>query len=620
MSAPADRHEPADPTTPIGDHALLADLHTGPLVSREGSIDWLCLPRFDSPSVFSHLLGDPDRSRWLLRPVDGTVTGRSYDEDTFVLRTHWQTRTGSCVVTEFMPLGDGRADLVRTVECTGGEVELETELVIRYGYGTILPWVRRTTTPDGVPVLTFSAGPDAIAVSGPGLRAAPRESAASTHPRRHSHAGRHRLRSGQTQSWVLTWYPSHHAVPPALDVAAALRSCTDHWQSWASQVHTEGPYGELVRRSLLVLRGLTHASTGGIVAAPTTSLPESFGGERNWDYRFCWLRDSALTLQAMLAHGLTEGAQHWRDWLLRAVAGDPADLQIMYGIAGERELPERELPHLAGYAGSRPVRIGNGAVTQFQADVVGEVMIALAELRDAGVAEDDFSWPLQVNLLRFCEDHLDTPDQGLWEMRGEPRFFTHSRVMTWAAFDAGIRAVEQYGLAGPVATWRRMREQLAAEIEQEGFDRATNSYRQAYGSDEVDASLLQLPHTGYLAADDPRMLGTVARIEAQLVDGDGLPARYRTTAGADGLATDGLAGDEHPFLACSFWLVEQYARSGRRDDAVRLMDRLAEAATELGLYAEEYDPVGRRHVGNFPQAFSHLALVGAADALTDTSR
>lgn len=594
----------AVPPVPIGDHALLADLHTAALVTRDGSIDWWCAPRFDSPSVFSRLLGDPDGSHWSLRPVDGTVTERAYLADTFVLRTRWETPTGSCVISEYMPLADSRVDLIRTVECTGGEVVVEQELVVRFGYGRIVPWVRRTTTTDAAPALLFTAGPDALTFTGPDLRATG-----------HRHAGRHRLTAGRSQSWVVTWHPSHHRVPSTVEVARSHAETVARWRRWAGGLTTDGPYGDLVRRSLLVLRALTDIDTGGIVAAPTTSLPESFGGPRNWDYRYCWLRDSALTLQTMLAHGLTDGARHWRDWLLRAVAGDSEDLQIMYGIAGERDLPERELDHLAGYANSRPVRIGNGAVTQFQADVVGEVMLALSQLRRLGIAEDDFSWPLQVNLLKFCEEHLDTPDQGLWEMRGQPRFFTHSRVMTWAAFDRGVHAVEAYGLTGPVEKWRRIRDHLAAEVEREGFDAERNTYRQSYGSTEVDASLLQLPHTGYLAHDDPRMLGTVARIEADLIGLAGLPARYRTTARADGLATDGLAGQEHPFLACSFWLVEQYARSGRTDDAVRLMDRLAAAATDLGLYAEEYDPVSQRHVGNFPQAFSHLALVRAADAL-----
>ncbi|UFU08024.1 glycoside hydrolase family 15 protein [Ruania halotolerans] len=599
-------------SSPIGDYALLADLHTGPLVSAEGSIDWLCLPRFDSDSVFAAILGTPDHGRWLMAPAGGTLTERIYEPGTFVLRSTWTTPTGTAEITEFMPIDGDRADIVRIARCTSGEVAIVHDLRLRPEYAASLPWVRRV--PDGPEIdrsaasadhadgedggyLLAIAGPDAYVLRGPALTSAG-----------HCHEGTFTLTAGQEEVWDLTWAPSFRQTPAPLDVAAALASTREFWRDWAARAECEGPWAEAVERSLLVLRALTHAETGGIVAAPTTSLPEDPGGVRNWDYRFCWLRDSALTLEALLAHGRTEVAHHWRDWLLRAVAGDPEDLQIMYGIAGERQLPERTLGHLPGHLDSRPVRIGNGAVGQFQADVVGEVMIALDQLRAAGVAEDDFSWPLQRAMIDYAVDAMGRKDQGLWEMRGDAHYFTHSRVMIWAALDRGVRAVAEYGLPGPAQEWARLRDQLREEILSRGVHPETGAFTQHYDTREVDASLLQIPQTGFVAYDDRRMLATVAQMEAELRH-DGLLLRYRTNG------TDGLSGDEYPFLACSFWLVEQYAHSGRRPDAVALMDRLVGLRTELGLLAEEYDPAGSRQMGNFPQAFSHLALVRAADAL-----
>lgn len=589
-------------TTPISDYALLADLHTGPLVSRAGSIDWLCLPRFDSDAVFTALLGTPDDGRWLIAPRHGDVVDRWYEEGTFVLRTRWRTPTGEAETVEFMPASDGRADLVREIRCITGEVTVDVDLRFRPAYGAATPWVRKVRA-HGQQCLMAIAGPDAYVLRGPHLE-----------PDGARHGGAFALSVGQSLTWVLTWTPSHAEPPAPIDVDAALESTRDYWHDWSDRVTTQGPWAEAVHRSLLVLRALTHADTGGIVAAPTTSLPEEGGGERNWDYRFCWLRDSALTLQALLVHGRTRGALHWRNWLLRAVAGDPEDLQIMYGVAGERSLPERTLDHLVGYADSRPVRIGNGAVEQFQADVVGEVMIALAELRDAGIDEDAFSWPLQRNMLTYVTTHADRKDQGLWEMRGDPHHFTHSRVMMWAGLDRGIRAISEHGLAGPLEEWTRMRDELRDEILTRGVNSVTGGFTQTYDNTEADASLLQIPQTGFVAYDDPRMLATVAHIERELMR-DGLLLRYRTTAG-----TDGVAGDEHPFLACSFWLVEQYAKTGRMDEAVSLMERLVGCASPLGLLAEEYDPVSGQLMGNFPQAFSHLTLVRAADALAAATR
>jgi GH15 family glucan-1,4-alpha-glucosidase len=628
--------EPArHPSTPLEDYALLSDLHTGPLVSREGSIDWLCFPRFDSPSVFAALLGGPEDGRWQLRAVDGEVVSRRYLPRTFVLETTWRTPTGTVVVTDFLPPGGSedrpdQADLVRRVECTSGTVEVEHDLRIRFDYSRTLPWTRRVEVDgDGTCGLLSIAGPAALLLTGPMLHpheappAAPPEDPAqdagpegSGRPDDDAGAvsdrlgGRFGLSAGESLDWVLTWHESHHDQPDPVDPAQALDHAVSFWTEWSSHVSTHKRHEQAVLRSLLVLRALTHRGTGGIVAAPTTSLPEEFGGSRNWDYRYTWLRDAALTIEVMVAHDFTDGALHWRNWLLRAVAGDPDQVQIMYGLAGERWLPESELGHLAGYEGSTPVRVGNGAVGQYQADVVGEVMLALAALRDAGIEEDTYSWELQKNLLRFCEHNYDRPGHGIWEMRGKPALFVHGRAMMWAAFDQGIRAVEEHGLTGPVERWRRLRDRLCAEIMEHGFDEGLNTFTQTYDNTEVDASLLQLPHTGFVAYDDPRMLGTVARIEHDLRGAHGLVHRYRTASGLDG-----LEGDEYPFLICTFWLVEQYARSGRVADAGELLEQLTGYANDLGLYAEEFDPDSGRLAGNFPQAFSHLGFIRAVDAV-----
>lgn len=611
-------------STRLEDYALLSDLHTGPLVSREGSIDWLCLPRFDSPAVFCALLGGPDDGRWQVSAVDGEVVERRYIPTTFVLETTWRTPTGRVRVTDFLPPSTTRADLVRRVECVAGTVEVDHDLRLRFDYARATPWVR-VVEDGGRPALLSLAGPDGLRVSGPLLSwsGADEDGAPADRPgasgsrssdeggvRAPRLTGRFRLEEGEVLDWDLTWFPSYEATPEPVDVHHALAEAERFWSDWTSRLTVHTDHDPLVLRSLLVLRALTHSETGGIVAAPTASLPETIGGSRNWDYRYVWLRDAALTIEVAITHGLTEGARLWRDWLLRAVAGDAHEVKIMYGVGGERELTEQELGHLAGYEESRPVRIGNGAADQYQADVVGEVMIALADLRDAGVPEDEYSWGLQKSLLEYCETNLERKDHGIWEMRGEPHLFTHGRAMMWAAFDRGIRAVESHGLDGPADRWRELRDRLRAEIDEHGFDPELNSFTQTYDSTEADASLLQLPHTGYLAYDDERMLGTVARIEDQLADEHGLLHRYRTDSGMDG-----LEGEEHPFLICTFWLVEQYACSGRLDEAERLMDRLTGFANEVGLLSEEYDPVEGRLIGNFPQAFSHLGLIRAADAI-----
>lgn len=594
---------------PIEDYALLSDLKTGPLISRNGSVDWLCFPRFDSPSVFSGLLGKDRHGRWLLAPSEPTalVVDRHYIESTFVLETTWKTTTGQVRIADFMPVGTEGSTLLRRINGLSGTVEMHQELIIRPGYALVSPWVSRSYDAAGsdAPVLLAMAGPDAFVLRGPQLPLA----------QLGGHQGNFYVSRGETLDFQLAWFPSYRQVPAPIDVDLALEEAVDFWTRWGSHCRDDGPYGGAVKRSLLVLRALTHYETGGIVAAPTTSLPEDFGGPRNWDYRFCWLRDAALTLEVMLTHGYETEALHWRNWLLRALAGDPEGLQIMYGVGGERDLPERELRHLPGYEDSRPVRIGNEAVSQFQADVVGEVMVALERLRLAGGKEDHFSWALQCALLGFVEKHIEDKDFGLWEMRGEAQYFTHSRVMMWAAFDCGIRAVRQHGLPGDSGLWERLRERLRTEIMASGFNVELNSFTQTYGAQQTDAALLVLPQVGFIAHDDERMLGTVSRMEEELLTDGGLLLRYRTESGVDGLEPG-----EHPFLACSFWLVEQYARSRRRTDAETLMAKVIGFANELGLLSEEYDATEMRMAGNYPQAFSHLALVRAADALHGVDR
>ncbi|WP_166870265.1 glycoside hydrolase family 15 protein [Salinibacterium sp. ZJ450] len=581
---------------PIEQYALISDCHTGALVGSDGSVDWLCLPRYDSSSAFGALLGDEDHGRWLLAPDDPTATStRVYVDRTFLLVTRWVTSTGEVEVTDFMPHGDGRSDLVRRVRGVRGSVAMRQDLRIRFGYADAMPWVRQMEERGGNALLAV-AGPDALVLRGPKLAASG-----------HSHSGQFIVDAGETVDLVLSWFPSHLPDPGTLNVTFEMSRTARWWQDWARSYGHRGPYFEPVIRSLLVLRALTHEETGGIVAAVTTSLPEEFGGTRNWDYRYVWLRDAALSLSAFLGHSYVSEAQNWRNWLLRAIAGDPHDVQIMYGLAGERYLPERELTSLPGYQGAAPVRVGNAAVGQYQSDVIGEVMIALHEAREAGIKEDAFSWPLQRALMTLVEENWQRPDQGIWEVRGPERKFTHSRVMMWAAVDRAIRGVREFGLPGPVEEWERLRDTLREEIETHGFDEKRGTYTQYYGTDTVDASLLQLPQVGYCEADDPRMLGTVAAIEKDLMRG-GLVCRYLTDP-----EMDGLPPGENPFLACSFWLVEQYARSGRLPEARDLMDRLVALCNDVGLLSEEYDVVAGRQAGNMPQALSHLALVQAAD-------
>jgi GH15 family glucan-1,4-alpha-glucosidase len=584
---------------PIEDYATIVDGHTVALVSRAGSIDWLCLPRFDSPSCFTRLLGDPDDSHWSFTAVheDATVE-RRYLGDTNVLETTWTTPEGQVQVTDFMPIRDRRADIVRRIEGLTGRVRLRHEFVIRFDYGRIRPWVHRETA-HGTEVLIAVAGPDKVILGGPRLP--------------HHADGRHEdeleVEAGDRLDYTLTWVPSHRDLPAPLDIDSRLQDTMDVERRWAEESEYDGPFRPQVLRSLLTLHGLTHEDTGGIVAAPTTSLPEDFGGERNWDYRYSWLRDAALTVEAVIGTTRADRAVLWRDWLRRAVAGDPEDLQVMYTVDGSRHLPEQVLDHLAGYAGSRPVRIGNAAVDQLQTDVVGEVLGALAVARDVGLEETADSWRLQCNLITGLTDTWQLPDHGIWEIRGPKRHFTHSKVMVWVAFDRMVRAVETHGLAGPVDQWRDIRDRVRDEIMTKGVDDGRGCFTQHYDTSEVDASLLVLPSVGFVAGDDPRMLATIEAVEQDLLR-DGLVLRYRT-----GTGVDGLAGDEHPFLACSFWLVSAYAGAGRVDDAHRLMERLVGLANDVGLLSEEYDVGAGRMAGNFPQAYSHLTLVQAARAL-----
>lgn len=589
--------------TLLEDYAFISDTHTGALLSKLGSIDWLCLPRFDSQAMFTRLLGDREHGHWSLRIANGEVISQSYLGDSFVVQTVWRSPTGTARVVDFMPIHGNEqpdiTDLVRSVHCIEGEVEVESILRLRFDYGESTPYFR-TTNIDGMSIVQAVAGPNAVYVRGPEM---------PHRPSKDCHSGSFILKDGDTAEWVLTWAPSFDEHPPMPDYTQSLKSTLAFWSSWADQLPPQNLYDAEVRRSMLVLRALTDLRTGGIVAAPTTSLPEDFGGVRNWDYRFVWLRDSALTIEALVEYGFSTAALQWRTWLLRAIAGDPENLRIMYGLGGERHLPERELHHLRGYEDSTPVRVGNGAAEQYQADVVGEVMVALETIRRAGCAEDEFSWGMQKAILEFQEANFDRKDQGIWEMRSEPQFFTHGRAMMWAAFDRGIKAIEEYGLDGPIDRWRQLRAQLREEIMEHGFNTEIQAFTQCYDNTTMDASLLQLAQIGFIPYDDPKMLSTVARIEQELLDADGFLHRYPT----DG--SDGLTGDEYPFLICTFWLVEQYAHTGRLEEAKTKMERILSIQSPLGLLAEEYSTTHKRLAGNFPQAFSHIGLISAARAI-----
>ena len=579
----------------IEDYALLGDLQTAALVGRSGSVDWLCFPRFDSGSCFGALLDGRDAGHWRIAPVGaGLATDRRYRTDTLVLESEWQTETGRVRVIDFMPPRGVAPDIVRIVEGLEGRVEMHVDLVIRFDYGDVVPWVRRTNED----TLLAIAGPDALCVRSP----------VELRGENMAHTARFTVGAGDRVPFVLTWFPSSQHPPKRVDPEQALVDTETFWREWVEGCHYEGDWPEAVRTSLLVLKALTYRPTGGIVAAPTTSLPELLGGGRNWDYRYCWLRDATFTLAALMNAGYVDEAKRWRDWVLRAAAGDVSRLQILYGVAGERRITEYEVPWLDGYAGSSPVRIGNAAHQQFQLDVYGEVTDALHQARAHGLDPDDNVWSLSRTLLDFLEGIWDQPDEGIWEVRGPRRHFTHSKVLAWVAFDRGIEAVERFGRPGPAERWRRIRDAIHEEVCREAFNVELNAFTQSYGSHGLDASTLLIPLVGFLPADDPRVAGTIAAIERQLTR-DGFVERYRTKEHND---VDGLPGGEGVFLPCSFWLVDAMILQGREADARALFEKLLGVASNLGLFAEEYDPVEQRLLGNYPQAFTHVGLVNSA--------
>jgi GH15 family glucan-1,4-alpha-glucosidase len=576
----------------IEDYAMVGDLHTAALISTEGSIDWLCLPRFDSPACFNALLDSPKAGRWLLAPASGgECTRRHYRKNTLILETEWETDEGKVKVIDFMSPRDGAADIVRIVVGIRGTVRMRGELALRFDYGHIVPWVRRDE--HGIHAV---AGPDAAYL-------------VTEAPLRGEHmqtASDFTVKAGQRIPFVLTWAPSHLGRPRKVDPEGVLEATESFWQQWSAKCRVTGPYRDAVLRSLITLKALTFAPTGGIVAAVTTSLPEELGGERNWDYRYCWLRDATLTLQALLASGYSEEAAAWRNWLLRAVAGDPADLQIMYGLHGERRLPEMTLDWLAGYEGSAPVRIGNAAAGQLQLDVWGEVLDCLALTRSSLLHDGDDSWDVQVALMEHLETAWTGPDNGLWEMRGPRRHFTHSKVMAWVAADRMVKGVRDSGLPGPADRWEALRDTIHADVMANGFDAERNTFVQSYGRPELDASLLLIPRVGFLAPDDPRVVGTIEAVQRELTH-DGFVLRYRQEQ-----SDDGVPGGEGVFLACSFWLVEALLGAGRRREARELFERLLALRNDVGLLSEEWDVQEARQLGNTPQAFSHFALVRSA--------
>lgn len=582
--------------TRIEDYALIGDCETAALVSRGGSIDWLCWPRFDSNACFAALLGTPEHGRWLIEAAapDARVS-RRYRGNSLILETTVATVDGEVTVIDFMPPRGRNSDIVRLVRGVRGRVRMHTQLVLRFDYGRTIPWVNHL--PDGT--FRATAGPDMVVLHTP-VRLVGKDLTT---------IGEFEVSAGETVPFVLTHGPSHLPPPAAIDPESSLAGTESFWTEWASRIDADGEWADAVTRSLVTLKALTYAPTGGIVASPTTSLPEQLGGSRNWDYRFCWLRDATLTLLALMNAGYYDEACAWRDWLLRAAAGAPSQLQIMYGVAGERRLVEYEIPWLPGYEGSLPVRVGNAAHGQLQLDVFGEVMDALHQARRGGLDHREADWSFQRALLEQLETVWNRPDEGLWEVRGEPRHFTYSKVMAWVALDRGIRAAEEWGVDAPLDRWRATRHQIHTEVCANGYDPQIGSFVQSYDSKQLDASLLLLPTVGFLPPSDPRMRGTVEAIERHLLI-DGFVLRYDTST-----TDDGLPAGEGAFLACSFWLADAYVVLGRLDDARRMFERLLAIRNDVGLLAEEYDTRARRLVGNFPQAFSHIALVNTAHNL-----
>ncbi|HEX3947005.1 MAG TPA: glycoside hydrolase family 15 protein [Acidimicrobiales bacterium] len=588
---------------PIEDYAVIGDLHTAAIVGRDGSIDWLCLPHFSSGACFARLLGTEDNGFWKIAPAgpEGTVTAtrRSYRPGTLVLETEMDTADGTIRITDCMPIRETYPQVVRMVEGVRGTVPVRMDLSIRFDYGESIPWVSRSG-----PLLTATAGPDSVAlwtrmdVHGEGLTSVSEVT----------------IHEGQQLPYILTWFPSHEAPPRPSDPWFTIATTEAWWEAWSSTCTYQGDYADAVLRSLITLKALTYEPTGGIVAAATTSLPESLGGNRNWDYRYCWLRDATLTLESLMRGGFHAEAMAWRDWLLRATAGDPSKLQIMYGTAGERRLDEWEVGWLPGYEGSAPVRIGNAAADQYQLDVYGEVMSALYSAGQMDGVHSRAIWDLQSKLIEFIEDGWKLPDDGIWEVRGPRRHFTHSKVMAWVAVDRAVRTMEDWpDLPGPIDKWRALRDEIHAEVCEKGFNTEKQAFTQYYGCDQLDASILMMPLVGFLPAKDPRVVSTVEAIQRELLDDAGFVLRYRT---ADTGAVDGLTGREGAFLACSFWLADCLHMIGKVDEAKAMFERLLALRNDLGLLAEEYDAVAGRQVGNFPQAFSHVSLVNTACRLT----
>jgi GH15 family glucan-1,4-alpha-glucosidase len=586
---------------PIESYGMIGDCQTAALVGKNGSVDWLCWPRFDSDACFAALLGGQSNGYWLIAPHDEIKSvERRYRPDTLILETRFKTETGRVTLVDFMlPRGDS-SDLVRIVTCNEGEVTMCMELMLRFGYGATTPWVTRLK--DG----TFRAvaGPDMVVLRTP----------APFRGENFKTVAQFTLTKGRSMPFVLSYAPSHLPEPHPIDAHAALKKCEKFWCDWTATTKTDGTHAEAIKRSLITLKALTFLPSGGIVAAPTTSLPEQFGSERNWDYRLCWLRDATLTLLAMMNAGIYDEAAAWRDWLQRAVAGSPDEMQIMYGLRGERRLTEWEVDWLPGYADSRPVRVGNAAHEQFQLDVYGELMDAFEQSRKGGLAATADGWELQRALVEHVGKIWQQPDSGIWEVRGPPRHFVYSKVMAWVSYDRAIKGVENHGLKGPVEEWRKVRDQIQAEVLDKGFDPERNTFRAAYDSVQLDASLLLLAQTGFVKADDPRFVGTVEAIERELLH-DGFVLRYNTHG-----VNDGLRPGEGAFLACSFWLADAYISIGRLADAETLFKRLLAIRNDLGLLAEEYDGQQKRQQGNFPQAFSHVALINTAFNLTRSQK
>ena len=590
----------------IEDYALIGDLQTAAMVGRDGSIDWLCLPRFDSPSCFAALLGDDEQGHWRLAPVGAELcTSRSYQGDSLVLETVWETPTGSVKVIDFMPQRDRTPDVMRIVEGLSGTVDMRGRLRLRFDYARVVPWVRRT-------------GHHRVAVAGPDSVWLRHDPSVHTYGKDLSTVSEFTVNSGERVSFILSWLPSHHTSPPRQNAERSLRETLTAWHEWAETCRYQGPYRDAVMRSMVILKALTYEPTGGMVAAATAALPEEIGGERNWDYRFCWLRDSTMTLSALLRGGFHTEAAAWHSWLLRAIAGDPADLQTMYGVAGERRLPEIIADWLPGYEGSAPVRFGNAAVDQLQLDVYGEVIDTLHMATEAGIPMERHVWGLVRALMTFLERHWNEPDEGLWEVRGGRRHFVHSKVMSWVAFDRAVKMAASTGHPAPVERWCAIRDMIHAEVCEQGFDAALGSFTQYYGGKELDASTLFVVKTGFLPPDDPRVIGTVEAVRDRL-DHGGFILRYSTGQDEDS-QVDGLQGEEGAFLACSFWLVDALVAIGSVDEGRALFERVAAIANDLGMISEEWDPKAGRQLGNTPQAFTHVALINTAFALDEAGR